>query len=571
MTAEPVQDTFDDARARGARPGRRWLAATALAVVVLAGGCGSKEPEQAAPSDPVGGLDAAPSAEGDIGPPVDGGALVYGLNAETSSLHPYVGQWNSSAYTMANAIYDPLTAVGEDGKVRPYLAESITSNEDFTVWTIGLRDGVLFHNGEPLDADAVVMNIQASKASALIGAGFVTMTDVHAVDEKTVEVTFSEPWSTFAAALTLQPGYMAAPAMLSAPDAATTPPIGTGPFKFEERVSGDETTVIKNEDYWQEGLPHLDSVVFKITTDTTSRGAALTSGDVAAIEVMDSALLKTMVDAEEAGEVQLFTTAGQETDESVIALNTTKAPFDDPVARQALAYAIDQETIAEQAYGGMYPAAWGNFEEDSPYFITREEAGYPDPDPTKASELATQYEQDNGEPLSFTFLAGSDPTLLSIAQYLQQTLSEVGIEMKIEAGESASIITRVITGDYQASTFGMWSTPNLDKGYPFVATDPVAVGISLNYTKLVDPELYAAMDEARATDDEAAQNEAWAKAQKRMATNLDRIFLVHPRYAIASSDAVHGFTKATFPGSDERAFNPTMVNPFLGAVWMSET
>ena len=142
--------------------------------------------------------------------------------------------------------------------------------------------------------------------------------------------------------------------------------------------------------------------------------------------------------------------------------------------------------------------------------------------------------------------------------------------MKIEAGESASIITRVITGDYQASTFGMWSTPNLDKGYPFLATDPVEAGLSLNYTKMVDPELYAAMDEARATDDEAKQIEAWAKAQKRIAANLDKIFIVHPRYAIASSPNVHGYTKATFPDSDERAFNPTMINPFLCAVWMTE-
>lgn len=566
MTGELGQGGVDG-RVRARRPKARWLAAAALSVALLAAGCGSSEPEQVADSDSLGGVDAPPSVEADAGEPIPGGLLTYGLNAETSSLHPYVGQWNGSAYTMANAIYDPLAAVGADGTVRPYLAESITSNDEFTEWTITLRDGVTFHNGEPLDAEAVVMNINASRESALIGAGFVTMTDVKAVDEKTVLATFSEPWSTFAGALTLQPGYMAAPAMLADPEPGTAEPIGTGPFMFEERIPGDETKVKKNPDYWQEGLPYLDNIEFKIVADSTSRGTALTTGDLSAIEVFDSSLLKTMVEEEAAGDVQLFTNAGAEADESVIALNTSKAPFDDPVARQALAYAIDQEKIAEQAYEGMYPAAWGNFEEDSPFYISREEAGYPAPDVAKARELATQYQQENGAPLSFTFLAGSDPTLLSIAQYLQQTLGEAGIEMTIEAGESASIITRVITGDYEASTFGMWSAPNLDKGYPFVATDPVAEGISLNYTKLVDPELMAAMDEARATDDVELQKEAWAKAQKRMAANLDRIFIVHPRQAIAANPEYHGFTMATFPGTDERAFNPTMVNPFLAAVW----
>lgn len=439
------------------------------------------------------------------------------------------------------------------------------------MWTIRLRDGVKFHDGDDLDADAVVQNLEASTESALIGPGFVTMTGVEAVDDQTVEVTFSEPWSTFPGALTLQPGYMAAPAMLDDPEPATAEPIGTGPFVFEARVPGDETKVAKNPNYWRAGLPYLDNVEFKIVTDTTSRGTALTSGDLDAIEVFDASLLRAMLEREELDEVQLFTNSGQEADESVIALNTAKEPFDDPIARQALAYAIDQDVIAEQAYEGMYPPAWGNFEEDSPYFITREEAGYPDPDPAKARDLAAQYEQKTGAPLSFSFLAGSDPTLLSIAQYLQQTLKEVGIEMRIEGGESASIITRVITGDYQASTFGMWSAPNLDKGYPFVATEPVEGGLSLNYTKLVDPELVDAMNAARATDDEAEQTEAWKKAQQRMAANLDRIFVVHPRYAIASIPRVHGFTKATLPDSDLRAFNPTAVNPFLATVWMSES
>lgn len=121
MSAEPVPHTID-AREGGVRRRRAWLAAALAVGVLAASACGSSQPEQASEPQTVGGLDAPPSAEADVGDPVDGGLLVYGLNAETSSLHPYVGQWNSSAYTMANTIYDPLAAVGEDGIVRPYLS-----------------------------------------------------------------------------------------------------------------------------------------------------------------------------------------------------------------------------------------------------------------------------------------------------------------------------------------------------------------------------------------------------------------------------------------------------------------
>jgi peptide/nickel transport system substrate-binding protein len=543
-----------------ARRGRRWVGVAAATALVLfaAAACGSADE---ATSGDVAGEAAA------VGPPQSGGLLAYGLSADVSSLNPSIGQWNLSSYTVANAVFDPLAAVGEDGTVRPYLAESFSANGDFTSWTIRLREGIVFHDGTRFDAQAVVANLEAAQVSPLIGPALKTMIGVRAVDDLTAEVTFDAPWSTFPSSLTLQAGYMAAPATLAGGAAAD--PIGTGPFRFESRALGEKIELVANDAYWREGLPYLDAIEFRVIADGTSRGAALAAGDVDVIEIHDPSLLKSSIELADAGDIRLFTNEGQEADESVIALNTSKAPFDDLVARQALAYAIDQEVIAEEAYEGMFPAAWGNFEEGSPFAINREDAGYPEPDPVKARELAEQYERDHGDPLAFTFRIGSDPVLVSIAQYLQQTLREVGIEMTIETGELTANIAAVIGGNYQASSFAMWSTPTLDKGYIFVATEPVIDGFSLNHTRLYDPELAAAMDRARATDDLAEQTEAWREAERRMAANLDRVFLVHNRYAIASVPQVRGFDGATFPDTDGRAFNPTIVNPFPASLWLT--
>ena len=153
-----------------------------------------------------------PSSERPTGPPVPGGSLVYGISAETNSLNPYFGQWAASAYIVGNAIYEPLAALTTDGTVKPYLAESITPNVDFTEWTIRLRPGVTFHDGEELDAAAVVGNIDYARRSALTGAILEPIRSATAVDDSTVMVAMKTPWSTFPQVLTAQVGYMAAPA-----------------------------------------------------------------------------------------------------------------------------------------------------------------------------------------------------------------------------------------------------------------------------------------------------------------------------------------------------------------------
>ena len=107
--------------------------------------------------------------------------------------------------------------------------------------------------------------------------------------------------------------------------------------------------------------------------------------------------------------MQRLSNAKAETDEIVLALNTTREPFNDPIARQALAYGSDQNQMAETAYHGAIPGAWGMFADGSPYYISPEQAGYPTHDVTKARALASEYEQKHGKPLEFTVLVETDP------------------------------------------------------------------------------------------------------------------------------------------------------------------
>ena len=286
------------------------------------------------------------------------------------------------------------------------------------------------------------------------------------------------------------------------------------------------------------------------------------------MEVTTPDELAASIARDDAGEAQLLTNAGQETDEFVMALNTATAPFDDILARQVLAAAIDQEQLSQIATKGVYPAAWGNFESGSPFYISPEDAGYPTPDPARAKQLADQYRQEHGQPLTFTFTVNANSIGASLSQVVQQQLDSIGVSVSIQQVDQAASITGVLTGGYQAGFFAMVSSPTLDKGYLFIATEPTATGVSLNYTRLNDPVITQAMDAARATDDVSRQTEQYDIVQREMAKNLDRIFLYHARTAAAYVNRVHGFTAATFPGSDERALAPSITSPFFTTTWV---
>src|SRR5215204_7219263 len=116
----------------------------------------------------------------------------------------------------------------ENYEWKPYLAESVEPNDDYTVWTFGLRDGITFHNGEPLDADAVKQNIDRHLTSALTGTVFEPVESIEAPDEHTVVITLDRPWVRFPIVFAAQPGIMTAPAMIAASDGGSNP-VGTGP------------------------------------------------------------------------------------------------------------------------------------------------------------------------------------------------------------------------------------------------------------------------------------------------------------------------------------------------------
>jgi peptide/nickel transport system substrate-binding protein len=540
--------------------------------LLVAAGCsaGATTPDDT----PSGGAAPTPSTQVRVIRP--GGTLTVDVAAETDSFNPFVGQWSVPSYVVANAIFEPLASIDAQGIARPYLAESILPTGDFLSWTITARPDVTFQDGEPFDAAALKKNLDTARSSGLTAQVFTNITSVEVISDRAVTVTMARPWATFPATLAMQSGYMAAPAMLDDPAGANAAPIGTGPFTAQLRQRDAYLKTTKNKSYWRTDakgnrLPYLDAIDFNVVPDASSRANALAAGQVDASDFETPDALRAQTDDAGKGKVQLISNNGTETDETILALNTSREPFDDPIARKALALGVDQDKLAATAYRDTFPGAWGMFEPDSPYFISKKEAGYPDPDPSQAKQLADQYRQAHGKPLEFTMLLPPDPQYLAIAQTLQAQLKDVGITVDLKGIEQTQLIRTVVaTGDYQSAGFLLRSAPTPDQSYIFLATKANKDGLSLNFTRLDDPTLTSAMDAFRAAGDPKTRIDSIKTVQKELAANLPIIFLVHSRAGLATQPAVQGLHATTYPGTDKETFAPYANTPFYTFAWKDQ-
>ena len=218
---------------------------------------------------------------------VYGGTVTIGLEADATGLRPWEDSCSSPCYNIMRSIYDPLTDQTAEGTYEPFLAESIESNEDFTVWTMTLRPDVTFHNGTLLTAQTIadMFPIQLAGAAGQSGITGASLEGVTAVDELTVEYTLSAPNVAFPARSATAPiGFPFDPAAAAAdPVGYSTAPIGTGPFVIANRDQDNETIVERNPDYWYTDtdgnqLPFLDSISFRPIPDEGTRLDALDLG-----------------------------------------------------------------------------------------------------------------------------------------------------------------------------------------------------------------------------------------------------------------------------------------------------
>jgi peptide/nickel transport system substrate-binding protein len=345
---------------------------------------------------------------------------------------PQAAERNAS--NASQQMWDSLLWINEEGELEPALAESYEVSEDGTEYTFYLRDDVVFHNGEPFNADSVILTWErAANADYEYSYYFTSADSVEKIDDYTVKVTTPEPDSTF---LRLMADYwaMIPPQYYEevGEEGFIEQPIGTGPFMFVEWVKGDHITMEANPNYWREGLPKVQNLVFRPIPESATRVAAIQTGEVDVVGRLSSEEAQSLLGVPNVKVIRYPSTRIY-----YIAFNNLTTgvdqPTEDPLVRQAMNYAVDVDAIVDALFDGFGQRASG--------YVAEGEMGYgvvePFPyDPEKAKELLAEAGYPDGFEMDFACPAGAYIFFEQVCEAVQGYLADVGIETNLEIMES---------------------------------------------------------------------------------------------------------------------------------------
>ncbi|MFN3144689.1 MAG: ABC transporter substrate-binding protein [Paracoccaceae bacterium] len=475
------------------------------------------------------------------------GVLVVGQIAEPKALDPHAVTAVNDFRILMN-VYDGLVRYKSGTlEVEPALAESWEISDDGTVYTFTLREGVTFHDGTPLTAEAVKFNFDRmlDEAHPYHDTGpfplsffFSAITSTEALDERTVRFTLNAPYAPFLSNLAYPTGLIVSPAAVMEHGADFgRNPSGTGAFRFAEWRSNEAVVIEKNPDYW-DGAAALDAVVFRPITDANTRVAEMLAGGIdMMVEVPPVALSEFQGDdfrvVEQAGPHVWF-----------LILNLKEGPFTDVRVRQAANYAINKSALvndvlegtAEIAAGPTPPAfAWAYNEALEPYPY----------DPDKARALIAEAGAEGAELTFYVTEGGSgmlDPVAMGTA--IQADLEAVGFDVKIETYEWNTFLGQVNPGlEGKADMAEMaWMTNDPDT-LPFLALRteawPDKGGFNSGYYS--NPKVDELLEAARVSTDQDERAALYKEMQEIVQQDAPWVFVANWKQNAVTSDAVDSF------------------------------
>lgn len=527
------------------------IACVTATMALFAAGCGSAADNQSSGSTQRQGAAETDVTIGESEKPRRGGSLVYGLEAESDGFDPTVNRFAIAGMMVAMAIYDPLTAYNADGEVEPYLAETIVPNDSYDEWTVTLRDGVTFHNGEPVTANAVKATLEGHKSSLLTSSAVVPVESV-AVDPSNplvAVITMNQPWVAFPAAMTSQVGFVVSEETL-ADENGSRQPIGSGPFVFKDWKPDNKLVTSANPDYWRadadgEQLPYLASLEFRPIKEANGRVNALLGQDVDVIHTSSPESIARLREEAAKGELQIVEDRG-EGEESFVMLNVSSPPLDDVRVREAIALATDRVTYTATIDDNVPEVSNGPFKPSSPWHT---DTDYPDFDLTAAQALIAEVEAEKG-PVVFSLGTTPSPENNAATQRLQTMWQDAGMDVSVTTTDQAQFIGDALTGNYQANLWRQFGAIDPDTDAVWWLSESTEGTLNLNFARNKDPRIDEALMQGRHEADPAARKQAYADFQRYLSEDLPYIWLNHSLWAVAGTDQVRNLTNGPLPSGN---------------------
>jgi peptide/nickel transport system substrate-binding protein len=557
----------------------------ALALILLLSGCGGAATPSATaapattPTQTTSAQTVAPTATqapptATFVPPTPtpqtptvGGTLVIATEAEPATLdaHKSGSAGGELSYLGATlVIKDPKA-----GKYVPYLAQSWKMSEDGKTWDFSLKKGVKFHDGTPLTAQDYAWTFQRAMSSETksLGAGpaLGPLASAEAPDDSTLRLILKTPHYAFLRALSLaflQP--LPRSAVEKMGDLFARQPIGTGPYKMKDWVTGSKVVLERDPDYnWGPAFVHagpayIQTVEFRYIKEYATSIAAIESGDVDFW--MDGVRQSDVNRLQPTGKVQVFEALYQGMRPHLV-LNVSKPPFDDVRVRQAFSLALDRENLIKAVLAGAGIPQWGPISPSvDGYWPGVEKIGYGfDLPRAKAlmkeagyTEGAGGLLEKGGSPLKLKFPVSPYVTPTSVSEVLKEQYKALGVDLEIQTGDMGVIYPPLFRGEFEIA-LGTYNYSEADILWIYFHSSNVG---GLNMSQLKDPELDKILDATRSTMDPDKRQQFVNDAQKRIVENAYIVPLYTEKTYYLLNNRVQG---ALFVGTSTLMLNDAYI------------
>lgn len=479
-----------------------------------------------------------------------GGILVVAIGEDPGQFNPGITT-SFGPHSVADSIYNGLVELDINANPVPDLAESWEISDDATAYTFHLVQNATWHDGEPFtsaDVKFTFENILLVYHSRTKAGLETALASIETPDEHTVVFNFNEPYAPLLQRLNVTE----APILpmhiyegIADPSQAeeNLMPIGTGPFVFDSYTSGSEVRLVRNENYFKAGLPHLDEVVFRVIPDANTQIAALEAGEVDYVwrvpgpdagRIEDSAATQILpVPSGPGGGFCIMT----------MTFNLEREIFQDVKVRQAFAYAIDRQQILEQVIFNQGRVAVAPISSEIAWAHLSDGPAY-DYDPARANELLDEAGYPVGEDgTRFTVDFIHFSTFSKYGEVMREQLAEVGINFELRPLERDAAIEAIFTDrDFDTNIISYCNNTDPEIGVTrmYVSSNIGPIPFS-NGASYVNSDVDALFAEAASTGDLDARAEAYREIQRILLEELPYWWLVETDFSVGVSANCHDF------------------------------
>ena len=459
-----------------------------------------------------------------------------GLQEDPDVLDPhrartYVGR------IVFTSLCDKLVDIDPNLRIVPQLATAWSWNDDNTVLTMKLRQGVTFHDGSAFDAQAAKANLDRARTlpESFRKGELASVDSVEAPDAETLVLKLKKPDATLLAQLSDRAGMMLSPKGFDEKDinAVGRKPVCSGPYKFVERVQNDRIVLDKFDQYYDAGAYHFKRITFLPIPDSTVRLQNLRAGGLDMLERLSPS---DVADVRKDDKLSFVFIPGLGFQEVVFNQNNgaraQSSALRDARVREALSLAIDRDAINEVIGGGIFAPANQPFPPASVYFNQKYAA--PKRDVARAKALL----KEAGMPQVKAELAfGNNTTTAAMAEMIQAMVREAGIELSLRPTDYAALLTQMSSGNFEMALRGWSGRPDPDGNiYPFVTCKG-----ALNDGRYCNETVDKMLNDARTVPDDTRRKAFYDQAQEILHKDAAHAFLYFQPWPFALQKKVQGF------------------------------